>query len=83
MQVETTTSDHVPLKCDVPQGSVLGSVIFTLYTAAIHQIICKHGVKHKKYADEIQLYVEYDPSIPGTREEAIRGVEACIKEIRL
>ena len=47
------------------------------------RIIRKHGVKHHKYADDIQLYVEYDPAVPGAREEAIRRLEACIKEIRI
>ena len=75
VQVKTTTPDHVPLKCGVPQGSVLGPVNFTLYTALIQRIIRKHGVKHHKYADAIHLYVEYDPAVPGGREEA------CIKEI--
>ena len=38
MQFETTTSDDVPLKCGVPQGSVISLVIFTLYTDRYSQI---------------------------------------------
>ena len=43
----------------------------------------KHGVKHHKYAVDVQLYVEYEPAVPGAREKTIRKLEACIKEIRI
>ena len=46
----------------VPQGSVLGPFLFTLYTGDIGHIIRVHGLLHHCYADDIKLYFFCKPS---------------------
>ena len=53
-----------------------------LLTTPLQKILKKHGVYYHKYADDIQLYVIFDPVIPGSRERAIARMEACVKDIR-
>eukprot|EP00745_Piridium_sociabile_P040659 TRINITY_DN786_c0_g1_i8.p1 TRINITY_DN786_c0_g1~~TRINITY_DN786_c0_g1_i8.p1 ORF type:complete len:1132 (+),score=124.07 TRINITY_DN786_c0_g1_i8:119-3397(+) len=49
-------SDVSALKYGVPQGSVLGPVLFVLYSAPVSDVISHHAMLHESFADDTQLH---------------------------
>ena len=49
-------SDPSYLKFGVPQGSVLGPILFIMYTQPLSNIISQSQINHVAFADDTQLY---------------------------
>ena len=68
--VGSSLSELVHLQFGVPQGSVLGPILFTLYTSSLAGLLEAHGVDYHFYADDTQVYVRMD-SVEDTKDKML------------
>ena len=68
-------SEPIISQFSLPQGSVVGPVGYTVYTLPVGDIANHHNVSHHVYADDTQLYVSFDPKVPGDLDSAITRLQ--------
>uniref|UniRef100_A0A3B3H962 Reverse transcriptase domain-containing protein n=1 Tax=Oryzias latipes TaxID=8090 RepID=A0A3B3H962_ORYLA len=79
VSMDTCSSGIHEISCGVPQGSILGPILFNLYMLPLGEVIRRHGVDFHSYADDTQLYIAVSPDDL----EPVNTLLNCILDIKL
>ena len=75
-------SDKHDLSCGVPQGSVLGPILFTMYVQSLAATLDDHDIDRHAYADDKQLYALFQQSVLQAMLDSVHTMESCIIDVR-
>ena len=81
VKISESTSSPAALNFGVPQGSVLGPLLFSIYFSLVANIASQHCLQIHLYADDTQLYIPFDPSDTVSDFSAKHQLETCIADI--
>jgi len=68
---------------DIIWRSVLGPLVFTIYTRPLRIIAQRYGVKYYLYADDTHLYISLYPDNELNFSSSLKNLKHCIVDIRL
>ena len=78
--VAVGTERSPPAHCTsgVPQGSVLGPLLFAMYISPMASVVAAHGLCYHQYADDTQLYMSIQPQ---STTEPFRTLSLCVDDV--
>jgi len=74
VRVRSTSSQSTRMLCGIPQGLVLGAILFLIYGGDLQRLIEEHGLRPHLYADDSQIY-------GSCRPEMQTRISACIDDV--
>ena len=80
VKIHGTLSESKNLDFGVPQGSVLGPLLFTLYTSPLSKLISTYkNIKHQLLADDTQVYIKLTPENASSETGELQN---CLSHIK-
>ena len=80
VRLGSITSSIIHLICCVPQGSVLGPILFVLYTADLVRLVERHSLQVHLYADDTQVFGYCPPRDVNAMQAPLT---ACLDDVAL
>ena len=77
----SSSSSCQALRYGMLQGSVVGPLFFILYICCIGAIIRKYKIHHHMYADNVQLYLNFNLKVEGAGHATVVQLSKCIAEV--
>jgi len=78
VKVGESLSEPAPLLYGVPQGSVLGPILFNLYTTPLSTLISARSLDHELFADDNQMFTSF---LLGNSSSAFSSIEDTFQEV--
>ena len=79
VSVNNCLSSPAALTFGVPQGSVLGPILFIMYTQPLHTLIQQHVMYDQSFADDTQIYQSCKPK---DSEQTLQSMQSCITQVK-